>query len=401
MKAAVQMLLSLAEEGDQVSGVKSRALRRLYWLSGNGFLTKTEGRAFGKALWSKINSRDEVPSIRGLNRHFCLWCPEPTPGKAARHLKAFFLKTPIPYFRTGFELGDSRLTALWAGTAEYSGQQTKSGCARLDWNADEVSQILSSILNWWNDEGRTKTKTSGHWIHDDAINDRLTNVLRILMRVVIPRIKPNGPLTSQVIQLVEEIEASDFPTELVLPALLRFAPERENDFVERLCRALLSNDAKRIESSLNGIFFWMDEYVARRKKRSYYRFPHPPARLLDELAILASHRRQPGLLLVLSAIRWAITSFPTMLSSEFVKHTTTALDCLLCETRFDSPLSDTPFTQEELPSYRLYAARVAVLMHNHPHARSSVTEQWLIEIRDDVLPEVRKCLDPETQSEDE
>ena len=90
-----------------------------------------------------------------------------------------------------------------------------------------------------------------------------------------------------------------------------------------------------------------------------------------------------------------------MLTPEFIARTTTALGCLRVETTFDSSPSETQFSLEELPSYRLYAARVAVQLHNHPKGRSKVTEDWMNDIQNDSLPEVRACLESEPDADEE
>lgn len=401
LKALVQSLLSLSKTASKESGAHGRVLRRLYWLYDNGLLTRPEERAFGKVLWSNVTSDSEVPSIRGLNRMACLWCPEPKPGKAAAHLKAFILQKPIPKFSDGIELGDNRLTTLWAATAEYSGQRTTSGCGRVEWTPSELTQIHDSVFEWWNGEGKGQFGKQSHPWHGEVIDGRLKNVLSTLIRVLIPRTNPKSQSASQIVEMVSGIEALDFPNEIVLPALLRLVPDRENEFVERLSQALVSNDEKRLRSSIDGIFFWIQEDIAAKKKQSYYRLPNPPARLLNELAILAAHRRQPGLLLVLDAIRWAIKVFPNLLTAEFIARTTTALGSLRVETTFDSSPSETQFSLEELPSYRVYAARIAVQLHNHSKGRSKVTEDWMNDIQNDPLPEVRKCLEPESEADTE
>lgn len=400
LKDFVHSLVNLSRTADNESGTRGRLLRRFYWLNVNGLLAKSEARAFCKALWNKVKL-DDVPSIRGLHRIACLWCPEPKFGDAARHLKEFILKGPIPpRLRQGLELDDNRFATLWAATAEYPNQKTESGCARIEWTTGEVTQILDAIVEWWREEGKMSAGKEMPWMGDEYVNARLNNVLKTLIRVIIPRVDRSGPLLLQIAEVVDGIQALNYPTEIVLPALLHLAPERKNEIVERLSQAFVSNDEKRIVSSLDAVFFWIKEDIAAKKKKSYYRLPTPPVRLLNELAVLASYRRQPGLLLVLDAIRWVIKDFPKLLSNEFIGRTTTALGCLREETAFGSATVSTQFSLEELPTYRFYAARIAVLLHNLPNGRSRVTDDWMRDILNDALPEVRSCLQNDDEDEE-
>lgn len=401
LKTLLQSLLSLSKTASEESGTRGRVLRRLYWLYDNGLLTKSEEKAFGKALWSNVKGDSEVPTVRGLNRIACLWCPEPQLGKAAAQLKAFVLKSPVPSFRGGVEMDDNRLTTMWAATAEYPGQKTKSGCGRVEWTPSELAQIHKSVFEWWNDEGKNEFGKNSHPFHHDLVDARLNNILNTLVRVLIPKTAPKSPEAAQIIEIIAGLEELNCHAEAVLPALLRLVPERESEFVERLSQALVSNDEKRIRSSLDGIFFWIREHIAARRMQSYYRLPKPPVRLLNELAIIAAHRRQPGLDQVLGAIRWIVKEFPTMLTPEFIARTTTALGCLRQETTFGSCVATTSFSLDELPTYRLYAARIAVQLHNHPEGRSNVTEDWLNDIQSDPLPDVRACLEAESEADEE
>ncbi|MEI8018674.1 MAG: hypothetical protein WCH39_10780 [Schlesneria sp.] len=393
IKTCVQSLITLFKTATQESGTIARAVQRFNWLYNNRLLTSSESKVFGKLLWKDVKSNDEVPLFRGFSRIACLWWPERSSGNAVAQLHANILKAVVPRFLDGIELDDDRLSAVWKATAQYRGQKTVSGCEFVDWTEDEAVRILDSVVCWWHEKGKNCDRTGSPFFVKDLTGVCLKNILQILSRVVIPRIKSSGPHVANVFEMVNGIQSRGFPTEVVLPALLRLRPEDENDYIGRMFEALVSNKEEKIASSLNGIFFWIEENIRAKKKQSFYRLSKPPVRLLNELAILAAHRRQPGLGLILKAIRWIIKDFFNMITSEFVENVTTSLSCLREETAYGSVAVAPHFEIEEIPTYRLYGARIAVLLHNLPRGRSTVTDDWVKSIASDPLPEVRACLD--------
>lgn len=369
---------------------KSRALQRLFWLYRVGLLSVHQKGQFAKQLWSSVGA-NEVPRIPRRPAEACLWCPEVTQGKAVEHLKRHILSRPLQTANQ-FEASDENFKTLWAATAEFPNQRTDSGCNRIEWEMNEVAQIHSRIMKWWNDEGNCSFFERMRPFGNQPIEARVTNILSTLIRVLIPNTDRNSQAASEIAQIISEIETHGFPIEIVLPALLQFTPSKKSEVTARLSRGLLSTNERTIKSTLDGIFFWLHECADKRRNRSYYRLPMPPTKLLDDLAILAAHRRQPGLLMTLSAISSAIFSFPNVITKDFIASTTTALDYLIHETRFNTSDSGTTFAAVDRHRYRFWAAKVAVCLHDHPSGRSPITLEWVREIANDPLPEVRECL---------
>ncbi len=392
LKIFVHSLTSLSKNATIESGTAHRVFQRLTWFYTNGLLTPTECKSFAKILWKEVKSDSDVPNPYPFSREACLHWPEPTRGMAAARLKESILRTPIPRFRDGIEVDDGRLFTIWKSTAEYPGQKTRSGGGYIEWSEGEAIQILDSILEWWNEEGKSLKEQRAPF-GQDARRNRLTNIINILIRVVIPHVNPASPKCLEIFAIVEGIQRLGFETEIVLPALLRLRPNDTDKCVERLLHSLVSNDEARINAGLSAIFFWIQHLAWEKNGRSFYRLRKLPARLLDELAILAAHRRQPGLLSVLYSIRWIIKDFPNLMTNVFIANVTTALEFLREETAVGSLVAVPHFTFEELPTFRLYAARVAVLLHGVPRGRSKVTEQWMKELPNDPFDEVRACLD--------
>ena len=392
LKIVVHSLTSISKSATIESGILRRVFQRLTWFYINDLLTPLERKIFAKSLWRDTNDDTPLPNVYGLGREVCLQLPEPVLGMAAARLKKFILSTPVPRIRGGIEADDNRLSTIWKGTAEYPGQKTKSGGGFIEWSDAEAVQILDSILNWWNDEGRS-LREQHPFFGQDVRHTRLKNIINILIRVVIPHVDPKSPKCVEIFAMVDEIQRMGFQTEVVLPALLRLRSNDTDKCVEQLLRSLFCNDEARINSALSAIFFWIQQLTWQKNGRSFYRLRKLPTRMLDELAILAAHRRQPGLLLVLDSIRWIMIDFPTLITNEFIANVTTALDFLREETAVGSLVAVPHFTFEEIPTFRLYAARVAVLMHSVTRGRSNVTEQWMKEIPSDPFSEVRACLD--------
>jgi hypothetical protein len=187
------------------------------------------------------------------------------------------------------------------------------------------------------------------------------------------------------------MDARNVAVEPVLPALLHLHPEREQATASRLRRALSSHDEKKQRAALSGLLNWLQNQAASPLAVRGYQLPRMPENLLQELGSIIANRRQPGLLAALGAAITVLEHFPQRANRRFIDSLTDGLDSLLIETQYranDEPVGQVPY--EDIPTYRMYAARLASLLSGVRGGKSEGVNRWIDAARIDPLPEIRQ-----------
>lgn len=268
----------------------------------------------------------------------------------------------------------------------------------INWKQADAELLLRKLRAWWEEEGKdllgTPTTSSFFGpLQVELIRQRIEYVLEALRRIIIPRTRAATPLAASVIDLVTEMETRGVPIEPVLPALLHLDRRRQKEISSRLRRGLATHDVRRQRAALSGLASWLRNQDQSPLAIRGYHLPPMPEDLLQELGSIIANRRQPGLLAVLQYAIIILEHFPKRANRRFIDSLTVGLDSLLVETQYrtnDEPAGQVPY--EDVPDYRMFAARLANLLTGVRGGRSEVVDRWIETASMDPLPEVREAV---------
>ena len=372
---AVTHLLEAAD--DQNWEARSHAMGSLLELEEWGCLTSTELRRLGKLLWARVSQQTGLPDMPGVLNFVYLSLPEPRKGLALerfrkylrdRDLQRFCHQAPGPdgtprRVFTGYVYPDI-YPVDWLGATAIP-VATRAGRRGINWSKSDAALLFRKMHGWWVDEGRDLIASPvgspfmGQF-GDQPPRDRIDKIFRALTLIVIPRTTARSSLATEVIGLVDEIDAGKVPVESVLPVLIQINPGSEKAIASRLRRALATHDEDRQRAALNGLTNWLQNQAGSPLALRGLELPRVPEDLLQELGSRVANQRQPGLRLALGTAISVLRSFPERANRRFVKSLTLGLDYLLAETQYrmdDDSAGQIPAA--ETPTYRLLTRTVS------------------------------------------
>jgi hypothetical protein len=384
--SSIARLLRIANEDSPVA--RKHALNRLAKVYDIGGLNVEEARAFGEALWSKLDSRG-FPEHTNFYLFAFLLLPEPQSGHAKGHLKQYLLSASFPQEKNYFK------EWLYSTVPLFPDPEDKD--KYIDWSSDEAAAFLEKLTSWW-DDNKTKFKVEDDYDKsEDSLGDMsIFMMLRLLSRVIIPRLDvSDGRSKEAVRRLCSELEGTGFCIFPVLPLTLLDNPQAQNDVVVKLRSGMNSIKELDVRYSIFGLYDWLI-YGSRNI------LPSAPEDLLSDLVDRVIARRQPGLDSAIAHVSAIVHRLPELLNARHLDSLSIALNYLIAETRLPSEEERaagnktlTVIPVSERSDYRMHVAELAYRLYEHFTKLGKEIPEVLLRWKDicqnDPLPEVRRA----------
>jgi len=249
--------------GGENQDERGGALARLLPLHDVGFFTKNETKKLATALWAHVdNSGIPVLSERFLKSE-CLQFPEPQLGHANHVLMSWLDEETIQSrFSTDETDGKRSLSSQDPDHFIPNVRHVASLVAR-DVQQDEVfgeqrvQNYLVKILDWWKNEGEAiRAHKQGPFLSIDP-TDRLSNVVDVLGRVLIPNVKSSEAVLGRVSRMVHEFVEAGLSESRAAPVLAFFDREKEGRYQQALQLGLASDRRDSIVDAIVGVHRWV------------------------------------------------------------------------------------------------------------------------------------------------
>ena len=408
--APIAKLVRVVKDGSPEA--RKRAALRLAKLHEIDGLTSEESEAFGKALWSRINSDKGLPSDTGFDYDFAfLRLPEAKVGMAKENFRKYLLSMDFPRVvrhsttpgekrskSVGIGSQDNHYVREWlGGTVPLFPRNDEEKQRFVDWIPEEAIQLLGKAVAWWDDEKEElqDERTIGFFNIAGILREQFTGLVRLMSEVILPRLADVDEGTKALAErLLSEMEQSGICVLLALPMTLFIYPNSSDKIARKLRVGLNSMEDDEIRGAIAGICYWLIH-------GSRQNIPAPPDDLLNGLVNMVVSRRQPGLNSAIGNLAVIARRLPELLSGSQVEYLCIALEYLIKETELPnrqeremiSSLSTT-IPIDDRPKYRRLAAELAYRIFVWFTSKNEQVPQILIKWKeicaDDPLPEVRQ-----------
>jgi hypothetical protein len=403
-KAPIMNLVRTVEDGKPIG--RQHAIWRLSKIYEIDGLTDSEEDAFGKALWSRIDSTTGLPSDTGLYKWVFLRLPYREKMDAKNILKRYILssefKRLISKSPEGGKVRDSRSARtnsdyqsdiLYSAKPIFKSNESAS-FSYIGWSEEEVSLLLKKVASWWDDEKNETSKEKANHFSND-LHDAFSGLVPIIATIILPRLsKSNIEDKERCKVILNEIKKQGIDISSGYPSLL-FVDEKYYDEVcFNLRTGLNSIDDNDVRRSVAGYHSWL-YYSSENKMKA------PPNDLLSELVNRIVSRRQPGLLSVIDYIVVILREYPDLFTEKIIESLCVALQYLLKETELpnseelnilETTTSFIPL--EDKPNCRELSASLAFAIFTFLSTKSkeipNIINEWKEVASVDHLPEVKR-----------
>nr|MDQ3820482.1 hypothetical protein [Acidobacteriota bacterium] len=386
----IARLLRIVNENNPVA--RRHAISRLVRIHEIGGMNADEKRAFGEALWSKLDSRG-FPDHTGFHLYSYLRLPEPKPGQAKEQLRRYLLATDFPQEKHYFK--------EWLSSDVPAQLPENSNKDRwIDWSPEEATHLLGKLAKWWDENKAKFTADKGSQDYDkaeDSLGDMsLFLLLRLLSWVILPRLnKADDSARETVKRLISELDQAGFCILPALPIMLVVDPNSNNEVAAKLRNGINAIEELYVRYSIFGLYNWLVNGVKGT-------IPSPPADLINELVNKVTTRRQPGLDVAIGHVSEIIKKLPEVLNESHINLLCIALVYLIAETQLPNEQDHkliTKFTTvvplDERPDYRKHTAELSYSLFEYLTKKGmeipEVLTRWQSISQNDPLPEVRRA----------
>jgi hypothetical protein len=406
----VGRLLDLLEEA--APETRARVIMRLQRLREYGCLSAGEIRRFARIVWGHREPSTALPFFPGLRSSWVLILPEPREGMAVDKLQQYLRGADLLKLRsrtvdtdgrqrwnyTGYADPDAYLHDWLLATPNCRAQVDQPRRRYLETSRTDVVALAGKLRSWWEEEGREVLPRPGESTQLpimvlEPFRRRVVAILNVIRDVAVPRIKRGTRIASDMLDLVEDFASRNLPTSSVLPALLKYRPDKLADTAASITRALASRDENSYRSAVQGIIFWLTSQRTGNQRPLGYRLPPPPSRLLHQLSDNFAYRRQPGLLTTIQAVSTILQHDAARVDAEFLDSVTIGLDYLMEEAAYRAKdNTESLIRYPDVPEYRRWIVHVARLLTAVVPGPRPAVQRWLEEATRDPLPEVRRII---------
>jgi hypothetical protein len=361
--------LVLAAKGENTID-RGAAIYRLSKLYNWQLLSETETAAFATALWMPAQ-RDVfgVPQHTNLPRVELLKMPEESPGQARDVLGRYITE------RSGEQGGDlyERVASIGEILWTFADQHIP-----IELSPDVQSSLAALISAW-----------AAHQI--PALRDDFERVMNRQDQqevagvdgsaAILPYIVVSGELTGKIWEKAEAIDtrpdAGAAHAFTLYPFLVQQFPDRKEELLNRLRRALVSDQEDEAWAALRGLHKWITALAAADAEIDD---------LLREVGIGISARRLALLPSGLNFAEWIFRAGPNRFRDLLVRDCDHGLTALLEEASYAR--SEQEF---DVPAVRAACFRLAAAMANTGYWDQRGVKDWLSAAPNDPLPEVRNA----------
>ena len=407
----IENLLRVVKQGTPEARKRSSLrLEKLYEIDG---LNSEESRAFGEALWSRIDPNKGLPSDTSFFAFAFLSLPEPHTGVAKENFKRFLFSSDFPRVVQYSTTPDGKQTrSMSIGSQDYNSyiREWLSGTIPLftnkeedkktfvDWTTEEAITLLKKSIVLWNDEkeGLKERDIEGLYDIGDTLKKQFLDLMKLMAGIVLPRLASVDEETKILAKtLLYEMEQSGLCVLTALPMTLYIDPNSYNEVAKKLRDGLNSMEETKAENSIIGLFYWL-VHSARQK------IPIPPLDLGNELINRVVARRQPALNVAIRYLAVLVWRLPQLFNESQMDSVSIALEYLIKETelpsRRDQETSNnfsSMIPTKDLPEYRALSASLAywlfVQYKNTEKEIPQILLKWQEICKNDPLPEVKRA----------
>jgi hypothetical protein len=395
---------------DGIPEARKRAVLRLERLQEIDGLTSEENKAFGEVLWSRIDPNKGLPSDTGLLEFAFLMLPQGETAKAKENFRKYLLSTNFPRVvqrsttpdgkpRKSVDLGsqDNRYVYEWlGGTVPLFPQNDEEKQRFVDWTSDEVIQLLTKAVAWWDEEkGELHEPTGVSFSPSDILRDQFSSLIPLMAEVILPRLGTTEEKTNaKALKLLSEMEQSGFCVLSALPMILFVDPDSYDEIAQKVRAGLNSTKQEEVRYSIFGLFNWLAHGIRKN-------IATPPVDLLNELVNRVVTRRQPALNSAIGRLSVIVRRLPELLNEDQMESLCIALEYLIKETELPARQDREAISKlcttipiDERPEYRELGARLAYWLFVQFTSKNKTVPQILIKWKEicqsDPLPEVRR-----------
>jgi hypothetical protein len=362
-------LLSAARAENTID--RGAAIYRLSKLYGWQLLNEAETAAFATALWTPVQ-RDVlgIPQHTNLRPVELLKMPEESPGETREVLRRYVTERSREQGGNLYERIASIGEILWT----FADQPIPIELS------PEVQSSLAAAISAW---AAHRIPAPRHELERLANRQDQQELARVDgAAAILPYITPSRELSEEIWEKVKEVDTREDTGVahgfILYPFLVQQFPDRKEELVNRLRRALVSDQEDETWTALRGLHKWITVLAA------------PDADIDDlvrEVAIGISARRLALLPSGLNFAEWIFRAGPIRLRDFLARDCDHGLTALLVEASYDARLEQ----KFDVPDVRAACFRLAAAMANTGYANQRGVKGWLSAAPIDPLPEVRNA----------
>jgi hypothetical protein len=241
-----------------------------------------------------------------------------------------------------------------------------------------VKGDLIKLINVWADQRATMHGNFGLF-SQDRVYEALDGMSFILGHVT--KTEELFQKISAKVDAMDQGNDGEFPGFALYPALAQHWPARTAELIERLRRALLSDQEDRVKAAVSSLFSWvmaLDTYPDALKASLND--------LIREVGIGIAARRAVILRSALAFAQWIYRKGPEHLRKLIATDCDHGLTALVEEASYSRSEQTL-----DVPAIRAACFRLALAMADAGYAGERGVAEWLANAKNDPLPEVRNA----------
>lgn len=347
------------------------AIGRLFKLHQWKMLNESEMASFAAALWAQLHRNSlGLPDHTGLRAWVLLIMPEEFKGQAKEALlKAVDIQA----------LQDNgKLNVRLAEIGEILRQLHRLGFSFEI--SPTIQQALTKMIVVWAEHRVSQQTRFGVFSRDqEESREALEGVSAILSHI--PKTEDLMQKVWSKVSAMDQDLDGDTPGFALYPVLASLMPEKAEELVEQMHRALLSDQQDRIRAVVATISKWIGASHTSGQPCEMNLDP-----LVREIGIGIAARRLAILRPGLAFAEWVFRASPEPLRALLLKYCDQGLTALLEEASYSRSEQTL-----DIPAIRAACIRLASAMATAGFADERGVAQWLACAKDDPLPEVRNA----------
>lgn len=372
----VHQLLAAAQTGQPD---REHATLRLAYLAMRNTLKSDEMTAFGKALWSDVDTRENaLPQNTGLSPSAFLLLPIDDGIDVQARLRARLF---IPDLREVMKLSTPTSSMEIGTKIDHLNSLIKAIEFGLILPADIAVRMFDEIVVW------DQQTTSRHDPFATSFVNRFNDGMRLvagylLAMAVVPALSAEDRTEQRARNLMTFVTRTRSWTSLgALPVLLPSAQGARDDIISIIRRGLIGSESQQVGSAAQAVSGW-----ARLARDGT--LPELPRSLVEQLIVTIETCREIGLSAMLDAARTLLRE--NFLPDEDLKRLMQALSMIRSEFRYESVEFDT-MRAVSVSLVRAECVKLAAALKGRV-VDDGTLQGWNDDTKSDPLPEVRFAL---------
>ena len=372
----IHQLIAAAQKGQ---ADREHATLRLAYLAMRNVLNPDEAAAFGKALWSDVDTQENaLPQNTGLSPSALLLLPADDGIDVQARLRARLFNADL---REVMRLQRSTSTVGIGTKIDHLNSLTKATEFGLSLPADVAVRMFDEIIVWEQQTTNRQDPFAASFVKGFNNGMRLAAGYLLTMAVV-PALRVEQRTEERARSLMAFVTRTRSWTSLgALPLFLPSAQGAEDDIISMIRRGLIGSESQHVGSAALAISGWA-KLVRDRT------VPELPRSLVEQLIATIETCREIGLSAMLDAARTLLKD--NFLLDEDLKRLMQTMSMIRSEFRYENVDFDT-MRAVSVSLVRAECVKLAVALKGRV-ADEGTFQGWIDEAKSDALPEVRFAL---------